>query len=78
MAISTLDMRNVEHVVQILDICVHVNTIDPVGHVRWNRLQGHVADVVFDGDVFHISNFLIDMFDCAVVAPTLTHGTLLY
>ena len=72
-AIGPLDLRDVEHIVKVKDIRIHVNAVDTVGHIRRDRLQRHVARVILDRDVFHIGYLPIDVFGGAVMVPVLAH-----
>ncbi|MNL14960.1 hypothetical protein D3C87_1359220 [compost metagenome] len=73
MAIGSFDLCDFEHVLEVLNVRIHVNTVDPIGHIRRDRLQRHVARVVLDGDVFHISHFFVDVLDSAVMVPDIAH-----
>ncbi|MNF63829.1 hypothetical protein D3C84_455420 [compost metagenome] len=76
MAIGTFDCRNVQHVTQILDIRIEVDTINPIGNVRRNRFQRHVTGVVLDGDALHVLQLFVDVLKRPIMVPVLAHHPL--
>ncbi|MOA55383.1 hypothetical protein D3C78_1791650 [compost metagenome] len=76
-AFNALGFSDVQHVFEIQDVRIHVDTIDAVRGAGRNRLQRHVAHVVLNGDLLYISDLAIDVFCSAIVVPTLTHRPLL-